>query len=59
MKLSKCTYGILVRSTQTFKIGMVVGITENRFYEPIPLIKWQHEEYAVAYDPDNLELYKD
>lgn len=62
MKLSECTYGVIVIrkviSGVSEKIGMVVGLVENPSGEPIPLVKWSNgEEQAIHHT--NLNLYED
>lgn len=64
MKLSECTYGVIVSTKASDpkdrKIGMVVGITENPSKEPIPLVKWSSGGGVTqAIHHSNLNLYED
>lgn len=66
MKLSQCTMGILVESSEGH-IGHVVGLTqsynhpgvENTAGEVIPVIKWSYKELPSSVHHKNLKIYKD
>ena len=67
MKLSECTYGVIVQRDDTKEVGMVVGITNNissvlreECREPdraIPLVQWSCG-ITHGIHHSNLKLYK-
>ena len=59
MKLSQCKLGVLVTFGDGTLVGMVVGISENRNKDAVPLVKWQNEEEPILNHHELLELYED
>lgn len=67
MKLSECTYGTIVTTTDEDQIGMVVGITNNcsnadqrvrqEVERAIPLVQWAYGETCGIHHR-NLKKYK-
>lgn len=56
MKLSECKHGILV--CVGYRIGMIVGITQNPYKEAVPLVQWQNDPEPMAYHHCNLLPYE-
>ena len=69
MKLSQCTYGVLVQlDNNSNRVGMVVGITNSagfsdgvvrdKLENAVPLIKWSGRTEPVGVHHANLSIFK-
>lgn len=57
MKLSECRHGLLVQKEDA-TIGMIIGLSENRCSEAIPLIQWQTGATYPCHH-SNIKLYEE
>jgi len=48
MRLEYCEHGILIKENFTNRIGMIIGITENKQVKPevVPKVEWSDGEVA-------------
>lgn len=53
MKLTECFHGRIVQHRDG-KVGMVVGISENLFHEPVSVVQWQDGTTSPVH-PANIE----